>query len=162
MIPGALPTHVEEEGKLQAVTELKAQNSEEGDKIVRFSPGSNEGNLQKRKRGRPRKGSDPCLTPSASSKRGRTPVSLERIGVNSKSLKKKRRESSFKGNSSHYQNLWNANGIDLTIDLDNHFVLVEKSKEKQPRCEITELLVGGDQTQKVIEDGEEVTQTIKN
>ncbi|KAF4381378.1 hypothetical protein G4B88_029733 [Cannabis sativa] len=137
MIPGVLPTEVaEEERSYSQSSGLNTQNLEETTKLATFSPGSNEGKLQKRKRGRPRKGNDTCSTPSTSAKRNKNSESIEMLGVNSTSLKKKNKKSALKGHGSHYRNLWNAKGIDLTIDLDNHFVIVEKSKEENTRCAI--------------------------
>ncbi|KAF4365675.1 hypothetical protein F8388_007508 [Cannabis sativa] len=141
MIPGVLPTEVaEEEISYSQSSGLNTQNLEETNKLATFSPGSNEGKLQKRKRGRPRKVNDTCSTPSTSAKRNKNSESIEMLGVNSTSLKKKNKKSALKGHGSHYRNLWNAKGIDLTIDLDNHFVIVEKSKEKNTQWVICKVL----------------------
>ncbi|KAF4369793.1 hypothetical protein G4B88_022178 [Cannabis sativa] len=135
MIPGRLQSY--DEGPSGVVTpEAKNKqvnhNSDEGGTVAQFSPGSNEQAIQKRKRGRPRKINDPCKLPSSYTKKESITMPNERIGVKTKSLKRRKRGSSIKGNSSQYRNLWNVKGIDLTIDLDNHFVVVEKAKKQYP------------------------------
>ncbi|KAF4366725.1 hypothetical protein F8388_020087 [Cannabis sativa] len=105
-----------------------------------FSPGSNDDKPIKRKRGRPKKYEQ--TSPSSAliaSKRGRPSKSKEPTGVISQSLKKKGAKSSSRGKEKHYRNLWNAKCIDLAIDLDNHFVVIEKKVVDKPKCRIEEL-----------------------
>ncbi|KAF4383798.1 hypothetical protein F8388_023490 [Cannabis sativa] len=54
--------------------------------------------------------------------------------VTPKSLKKRGANSSSRGKTNHYRNLWNAKCFDLAIDLDNHFVVIEKKKSEHPSC----------------------------
>ncbi|KAF4383850.1 hypothetical protein G4B88_016283 [Cannabis sativa] len=143
MVPGIIPPNNESpsEAVVTPIKNVLNNHNQEADKeetFRTFSPGTNEDKVQKRKRGRPRKGTDPDQATS-STKNVRIPKSQEQIRVNSTSFKRSKKGSSIQRNNSHYRNLWNAKGIDLTIDLDNHFVLVEKSKERQSTCEITEL-----------------------
>ncbi|KAF4377518.1 hypothetical protein F8388_025009 [Cannabis sativa] len=146
MIPWRLQSY--DEGPSGVVTpEAKNKqvnhNSDEGGMVAQFSPGSNEQAIQKRKRGRPRKINDPCKSPSSYTKKESITMPNERIGVKTKSLKRRKKGSSIKGNSSQYRNLWNVKGIDLTIDLDNHFVVVEKAKKQYPGWVICNILETG-------------------
>uniref|UniRef100_A0A803QC21 Reverse transcriptase domain-containing protein n=1 Tax=Cannabis sativa TaxID=3483 RepID=A0A803QC21_CANSA len=117
------------------------------DDLLTYSPGSNEGHPQKRKRGRPRKHFETLETPVSSPTNRKKSEKLKSwTGVNSKSFKKKSERLSSKGKGNLYRNLWNSNGIDLAIDLDNQFVIIEKNKEGQSSYVIEEIVQSGTQS----------------
>ncbi|KAF4388124.1 hypothetical protein F8388_014807 [Cannabis sativa] len=124
--PETIPTHEDNQNTL-ANTELQPDTEETTASV--FSPDSSDDKPAKRKRGRPRKCEDPDSTPVATDKkRERPPRAKAWTGVTSKSLKKRGANSSSRGKTSHYRNLWNAKCFDLDIDLDNHFVVKEADK----------------------------------
>ncbi|KAF4380140.1 hypothetical protein G4B88_011214 [Cannabis sativa] len=132
MIPGVIPSPetiptLDASQNTLANTELQPDIKETTTSI--FSPGSSDDKPAKRKRGRPRKCDDPTSTPIATDKkRGRPPRDKAWTGVTPKSLKKRGVNSSSRGKTKHYRNLWNAKCFDLAIDLDNHFVVKEADK----------------------------------
>ncbi|KAF4359783.1 hypothetical protein F8388_008345 [Cannabis sativa] len=150
MIPGVLPTQaLNTNDDDTQLTTKNIQSQEETEEAIdtTFSPGSNDDKPIKRKRGRPRKYEQ--TSPSSAliaSKRGRPSKSKELTGVISQSLKKKGAKSSSRGKTKHYRNLWNAKCIDLAIDLDNHFVVIEKTVVDKPNCRIEELGDNGAQS----------------
>ncbi|KAF4352882.1 hypothetical protein F8388_002072 [Cannabis sativa] len=138
MVPGVIPAHEgTSSGTAHDSSESNVQKSIElEDNPTTFSPGSSESKLPKRRRGRPRKVEDPPSSPTpSSSKRGRPTKSKSWIGATPKSFKKKGVASSSKENHSQYRNLWNANGIELAIDLHNKFVVIGKNKENSTSCQ---------------------------
>ncbi|KAF4369873.1 hypothetical protein F8388_011743 [Cannabis sativa] len=155
MIPGVLPTQVPNakgDDTQLSTTNIESQVETEEAIETTFSPGSNDDKPIKRKRGRPRKYEQ--ISPNSAlnaTKRGRPSKTKEFTGVISQSLKKKGAKSSSRGKEKLYRNLWNAKCIDLAIDLDNHFVVIEKTMEDKPSCIIEEL--GDNVAQTSLTDG---------
>uniref|UniRef100_A0A803Q8E1 RNase H type-1 domain-containing protein n=1 Tax=Cannabis sativa TaxID=3483 RepID=A0A803Q8E1_CANSA len=111
-----------------------------GDEPIPFSPGSSDNKSTKRKRGRPRKNKEPVSPSTTSTKRGKPETSKSWTGATPRSFKKKGTASFSNGKERVYRNLWNSNGIELAIDLDNKFVIVEKSTENHPTCAVPDIL----------------------
>ncbi|KAF4380784.1 hypothetical protein F8388_017138 [Cannabis sativa] len=102
-----------------------------------FSPGLEEGSKEKRKRGRPRKeASITVISSTEKRKRGRPANSPTSMGVSPRCFKKKGKGLK---NSGQYRNMWNADLIDMAIDLENNFVVVDKSRKLNHNCIIREI-----------------------
>uniref|UniRef100_A0A803Q6P4 Zinc knuckle CX2CX4HX4C domain-containing protein n=1 Tax=Cannabis sativa TaxID=3483 RepID=A0A803Q6P4_CANSA len=104
---------------------------------LNFLPGLDEGKKVKRNRGRPRKVSLLTENPGSDKRRRGRPVkSYEAIGVTQRSLKRRGSTAKYGG---QYRNMWNTDLIDISIDLQNHFVVVDKKQQNGHRCVIQEI-----------------------
>ncbi|KAF4395935.1 hypothetical protein F8388_013104 [Cannabis sativa] len=118
-----------------------------------FSPGSIEKKVSGQKRGRPRKiGDTDPIEVKSSRRRGRPLKEAVSLSAKPVSLKKEGKRRISKKDRKHYSDPWNASAVELAIDLDNHFVIIEKNPNATSSCVISEILENEDPQQQSTED----------
>ncbi|KAF4377610.1 hypothetical protein G4B88_006890 [Cannabis sativa] len=102
---------------------------------TRYDQGTRMESSTPRRRGRPRLKSEVGEDASSSKKRrGRPPKNKQHLGATPKAFKwqKPTRYDSDKVTTIKHQ--WEGNSFDLKVNLDNHFVVVEKISKPNPKC----------------------------
>ncbi|KAF4382931.1 hypothetical protein G4B88_010102 [Cannabis sativa] len=67
-------------------------------------------------------------------------------------LKKEGKRRISKKDRKHYSDPWNASAVELAIDLDNHFVIIDKNPNSTSNCVISEILENEDPQQQPTKD----------
>uniref|UniRef100_A0A803NSM4 Reverse transcriptase domain-containing protein n=1 Tax=Cannabis sativa TaxID=3483 RepID=A0A803NSM4_CANSA len=116
-----------------------------------FSPGSVEDAKIKRKRGRPvsirteKSANEEEGQVSTQRRRGRPAKANPTVGVKPNVFKRNQKRSATKQQQTIKAH-WDNEMFDLTVDLDNHFVLVDRSSKEKSSCTIREINGEGDAT----------------
>ncbi|KAF4348167.1 hypothetical protein F8388_017732 [Cannabis sativa] len=104
-----------------------------------FSPGSMEKGNSQRRRGRPRKNSAFVPKPTEPTRKRGRPTKEAMLAMKPKSFKKESDNKRKNKVSKHYCNSWDTASVELAIDLNNHFVVIERNKNLPSQCVIEEI-----------------------
>ncbi|KAF4396269.1 hypothetical protein F8388_019815 [Cannabis sativa] len=80
-------------------------------------------------------------------RRGRPLKEEAPLSVKPVCLKKERKRRISKKDRKHYSDPWNASAVELAIDLENHFVIIDKKTNTSSSCVISEILENEDPQQ---------------
>uniref|UniRef100_A0A803Q7L3 Zinc knuckle CX2CX4HX4C domain-containing protein n=1 Tax=Cannabis sativa TaxID=3483 RepID=A0A803Q7L3_CANSA len=104
-----------------------------------FSPGSIEKGDSQRRRGRPRKNIVSGPKPSEPTRKRGRPTKDAKLAMKPKSFKKESDNKRKNKVRKHYCNSWDNASVELAIDMNNHFVVIEKNMNMPSQCVIEEI-----------------------